>query len=140
MWSAALDRTLPTARRHAHAYGVRFTNPHTSETTIMLGVTVLGTLRRKHGLIVDDGEKAHPFYAIGRGRSRSGNAIVRRYVPFPMNEGGRKLTDSREEFDAAVWLLGPHTYHHIKIRVENDYSGRSIVLPPKRSPRPRNDI
>lgn len=139
-WSAALDRTLPTARRHATAYGVRFTNPHTSETTIMLGLGALGMLRRKHGLIVDDGAKAVPFYAIGRGRSRSGKVYVRRYVPFPMNEGGRKLTDSGDEFDPTVWLLGPYTYHHIKVRVTEDCSGRpTTVLPPDRKARPRND-
>lgn len=133
-WSAALDRTLPTARKHANAYGVRFINPHTSEDTIMLGVAALDPLRRKHGLIVDDSTKAVPYYAIGRGRSRSGKMFVRRYVPFPMNDGGRKLTDSGEEFDSTVWLLGPYTYHHIKVRTEEDYSGRpKLVLPPDRT-------
>jgi hypothetical protein len=135
-WSAALDRTLPTARRHANAYGVRFTNPHTSETTIMLGLAALGLFRRKHGLIVDDGTTAAPFYAIGRGRSRSGKVFTRRYVPFPMNTGGRKLTDSGEEFDSTVWLLGPHVYHHIKIQVIDEFGRKpTIILPPDRKTR-----
>lgn len=141
-WSTGLDRTLPTARKHASAYGVRFLNPHTGEDTIMLGVAALSPFRRKHGLIVDDGAKAAPYYAIGRGRSRSGKMFVRRYVAFPMNEGGRKLTDTGEEFDATVWMLGPYTYHHLKIREVDDYSTRpSIVLPPNRpKPRSGNDI
>jgi hypothetical protein len=138
-WSAARDRALPTAKSHAHGYGVRFINPHTSETTIMLGISALGMFRRKHGLIVDDGQTARPFYATGRGRSRSGKVFVRRYVPFPVNEGGRKLTDAGDEFDSAVWLLGPYTYHHIKVHALE--SGRQqVILPPDhRKSRPRNE-
>jgi hypothetical protein len=141
-WSAALDRTLPTARRHANAHAVRFVNPHSGETTLMLGVAALSLFRRKHGLIVDDGQKAVPYYALGRGRSRSGNVFVRRYVPFPVNDGGRKLTDNGEEFDSTVWFLGPYRYHHIKITIVDDYSKRqAIVLPPDRTKnRPRSDL